>query len=160
MPTIDCIKNDFAEAIINHCKERGCKLKLVDLNNYVILKGEKVCERICIERQICDCLLFVVDTDVLIGLAELKSKNADAHEIKEKLTNGLEIASSILEKCCIEHEYVNFDFYLIVLAKSWPHAIEHRKIKNTRVMFRGKEYDILPKKCGLSFLDLISRLRK
>lgn len=101
-----------------------------------------------------------MDTDVLIALVELKSKNADANEIKEKLTNRLEIASSILEKCCIEHEYVNFDFYLIVLAKSWPHAIEHRKIKNTRVMFRGKEYDILPKTCGLSFPDLILRIRK
>jgi hypothetical protein len=159
MPTIDCIKNDFAETIINHCKERKCKLKLVDLNNYVILKGEKVCEKICSECKICDCLLFIVDTDILIGLVELKSKNANASEIEEKLTNGLEIASSILEKCCIEHEYVNFDFYLIVLAKSWPHAIELRKIKNTRVRFRGKKYDILPKKCGLSFTELVSSLK-
>lgn len=30
------------------------------------------------------------------GFAELKNKNADATEIEEKLTKGLEIASSIL----------------------------------------------------------------
>jgi hypothetical protein len=153
MPFIDRIKNNFAEEMVNHCSERSCKLKLVGLRNYVVLKGEKF----CIDRKICDCLIFTENADVLIALVELKSKNANATEIEEKLTNGLKIASSLLEKCSIEH--VNFDFYLIVLSKSWRPS-EYRVIVSRKVWLRGKRYDIIPKTCGLSFLDLILRIRK
>jgi hypothetical protein len=138
--------------MVTHCSERSCKLKLVGLGNYVVLKGEKMRG----DCKICDCLIFTENADGLIGLVELKSKNANATEIEEKLTNGLEIASRLLEKCGIK--YVNVDFYLIVLSKNWRSS-EYQVIKSRKVQFRGKRYDIIPRKCGLSFLDLISRLR-
>jgi hypothetical protein len=42
MPLLDRIKSNFAEEMVTHCSERSCKLKLVGLSNYVVLKGEKM----------------------------------------------------------------------------------------------------------------------
>jgi len=73
MPIIDYIKSDFAEEIV----------------------GEKICNN----RRICDCVIFTIEDEyVVIGIIELKSKTAHSSEIEEKLTNGLEIASDILEQ--------------------------------------------------------------
>jgi hypothetical protein len=157
MPTIDCIKNDFAEAIINHCEEKSCKLKLVGLNNYVILKGEKVREKICSERKICDCIIFTLGGEyVVIGIIELKSRTVHASEIEEQLTNGLEVALDILKKCNDEH--LKLDVYPIVLSKARSSS-ELRMIASKRIRVGGKKYDIIPKKCGLSFTESISSFK-
>ncbi len=150
---IDCIKSGFAEAIVNHCSERSCKLKLTGLSNHIILKGEKICN----DRRICDCIIFTIeDEQVVIGIIELKGRTAHSSEIEEKLTNGLEIASDILEQCNIER--FKSEFYLIALCKSLKSS-EYRIISSRKIYFRGKRYDIIPKKCGLSFFNLILRLR-
>lgn len=154
MPIIDCIKSDFAEEMVNHCSERSCKLKLAGQSNYVVLKGEKICNN----RRICDCIIFTIgDEYIVIGIVELKSKTAHSSEIEETLTNGSEVALNILEKC--NDERLKFDFYHIVLSKKWKSS-ELRMIESKKILVGGKEYNIITKKCGLSFLELILRLRK
>ena len=66
MPRIERIKSNFAEEMVTHCSERSCKLKLVGLSDYVVLKGEKMRG----DCKICDCLIFTENADGLIGLVE------------------------------------------------------------------------------------------
>ena len=154
MPTIDCIKNDFAEERVNRCSDRGCTLKLGGLSNSVILKGDGICK----DHKICDCIIFTPGGEyVVIGIIELKSRTVHASEIEEKLTNGSEVALDILEKCNDEH--LKFDFYHIVLSKEWSSS-ELRMIESKRIRVGGKEYNIITKKCELSFPELISRFKK
>jgi hypothetical protein len=127
MPIMDCIKGDFGREIVNQCSERSCKLKLTGLSDYVILKGERICNN----RKICDCIIFTMgDEYIVIGVVELKSRTAHSSEIEEKLTNGSEVALNILEKCNDEH--LKFDFYHTVLSKKWSSS-ELRIIESKRI---------------------------
>lgn len=152
MSVIDCIKGNFTDAIVARCSERGCKLRLSGLGNHVVLKGERVCK----DRRICDCIIFTRDSYVIIGIVELKSKTIHSGEIVEKLTNGSEIALDVLREC--SDNCPTFDFYHIILCKSW-HPSEYRVIVSRKIIVRGKRYDIIPRRCGVSFSALISSLK-
>lgn len=152
MVVINCIKNNYPNAIIPRCYEMGCHLRLNGLNNYVILKGERMCK----DRKICDCIIFTSDNYIIIGIVELKSKTVHSSEIIEKLTNGLKIALDILEEC--NDKCMMYEFYPIVLCKSW-HTSEYRIIIKGKIKIKGKRYNIIPKKCGISFSTVISSLK-
>jgi len=147
MPVINYIKSNFADAVIPRCSEMGCKLRLNGLSNYVVLKGESLCK----DRRICDCIIFT--GGIIIGIAELKSKTAHSSEIEEKLTNGLEIALNILEEC--RDNDIKFEFYHLVLAKKW-HSSEYKVLTRKKIVVKGKRYDIIPKRCEISFSEVIS----
>jgi len=156
MSVIDCINIEFADKTIKRCSEKGtgCKLKLDASYEHVILKGEKICN----DRKICDCIIFVNrDDTIIVGIVELESKHIDASAIEEQLMNGSKIALKILEKC--PDTYSESNFYPIVLAKGWGRASEHAVMKNIRIQFGSKKRRIITKKCGDSFLEMISQLK-
>lgn len=148
----DFIKSNFLDAIICRCFENDCGLQLNALSNYVILKGEKISQG-C---RICDCIVFIFAKEIIIGIVELKSKTVHSSEIKEKLTNGSEIALNILEGC--NNNRIKFEFYHVVLAKRW-HSSEYKAVTSKKIMVRGKRYDIIAKKCGESLSTIISCLK-
>lgn len=152
MRLINCIENNFTNAIIARCSERGCGLRLNGLNKHVVLKGETLCK----DRRICDCIIFTRDNCIIIGIVELKSKTIHPSEIVEKLTNGSGIALDILEKCSDNH--MKLEFYHLVLCKRW-HSSEYRVIISKKIIVTGKRYDIIPKRCGSSFSKLILSLK-
>jgi len=152
MSVIECIKSNFINAIIARCSEMGCRLKLDGLSNYVILKGERIYQ----DRRICDCIIFTRDDCIIIGIVELKSKTAHSSEIEEKLTNGSLIALDILERC--RDNRAKFEFYHLVLCKSWCSS-EYMVIISRKIIVRGKKYEIIPKRCGVSFSEVISGLK-
>jgi len=125
----------------------GCMLRLNGLSNYAVLNGERICKN----RRICDCIIFTEGN--IIGIAELKSKTTHSSEIEEKLTNGSKIALNILEEC--SGNDIKFEFYHLVLAKRW-HSSEYRIITSRKIIVRGKRYNIIPKRCGVSFSVVIS----
>ena len=147
MSVIDCIKNNFTNAIVPRCFEMGCMLNLNGLSNHVVLKGETICQN----RRICDCIIFT--EGIIIGIVELKSRTAHSSEIEEKLTNGSEIALNILDKC--SNNDMKFEFYHLVLAKKW-HSSEYKVITSRKIVVRGKRYHVIPKRCGISFSAIIS----
>ena len=144
MSAIDCIKDNYITAIINSCAEKGCKLELNDLEEHIVLKGEKILQ----DRKMCDCIIFLKH---VVGFVELKSKTVHATEVVEKLTNGTKAAIDILEGC---NNSTDFNFFHIVLAKKW-NSSEYRVITKKKIKIRGKRYDIIPKKCGTSFCQII-----
>jgi len=148
MSIINCIEHNFKNAIIPKCSEHGCSLKLDDLSNYVVLKGENVCK----SQPICDCIIFLENTNI-IGIIELKSKTAHSSEIEAKLTNGSKIALEILKMC----NDIKCKFYHIVLAKRWRSS-EYRVITQKKIKIEGKKYNIIPKRCGTYFSAVITRL--
>lgn len=149
MPVIRCIKSNFSGAIIACCSEKGCRLRHNGLTNYIILKGERICK----DRRICDCIIFIKDNGIIIGIIELKGKTIHVSEIIEKLSNGSEIALYILDKC--NDNSIRFEFYHIVLSKKISTS-EYKMITKRRIRIRGRSYNIIPKKCGVSFSTLIS----
>jgi len=156
MSVIDCINIEFADKTIKRCSEKGtgCKLKLNTSYEHVILKGEKICSN----RKICDCIIFVNQNNTLIvGIVELKSKHIGASGIKEQLTNGSKSALKILKEC--PDTYNESEFYPIVLAKGWGRASKHAMIRNAKIQFGSKKRRIITKKCGDSFLEIISQLK-
>jgi len=95
MQILNCIKNNYNNAVVTRCSEKGCELRLDGLKNYVVLKGEVICH----DRKICDYIIFKINSSIIIGIVELKSKTAHPGEIEEKLTNGSKMALNILTEC-------------------------------------------------------------
>lgn len=64
--------------------------------------------------------------------------------------------SKCSEKGCSKNK--SFIFYHLILFKRW-HPSAFRVISNKRVTIKGKRYNIIPKRCGISFSDVISGLK-
>ena len=153
MLDIASIRRNFAHALRRGCSESGCTLRLSNLGTYAVLKGEKICQ----DRKMCDCIIFVVDGSVVIGLVELKGKTVHASAVVEKLTNSSEIALDILDEYGDKRaENVLCHF---VLHRGLDSS-ERRKIGRSRIRIRGKAYDIKTKRCGTSFSAVISDFKR
>lgn len=153
MLDIDRIRSDFPHALRRHCSERGCTLRLDGLRNRVVLKGEEICQ----DRKMCDCIIFVVNSSVIIGIVELKSKTVHTSEVADKLTNSSEIAFGIFEKYADKHTKPRIHYLL--LHKGLDPS-EHRKIQKRRIEVRGEERNIVTIPCGDFFSRVISDFRK
>lgn len=154
MSIIDCIKDNYCDAVVSRCAEKECKLRLIGLDNYVILKGEKICKY----RKICDHIIFIGNDLISIIVVEFKSRNVRPSEIEEKLINCSIAAVDILEKRVGVDSLPKFEFYHLVVVRNWrPH--EYRKIVNTKLTIRGKRYDIIPKARNVSLFDLLLNYR-
>ncbi|MDI6864382.1 MAG: hypothetical protein QMC88_01840 [Thermodesulfovibrio yellowstonii] len=144
------MENKFNNPLVKCCEDMGCELRINNLSNYVILKGEKICK----DRKMCDCIIFIGENNtIIIGIVELKNKTIHANDIIKKLTHGSEIALDILKKCSNNH--MKFYFCHIVLGKRWDSS-EHKVITNKKIIIRGKKYNILTMKCGVSISKAIS----
>ena len=153
MLDIDCVKSNFAQAIVKRCSESGCTLSLAGLGEHVVLKGEKIYR----DRKMCDCIIFVVNGSVIVGIVELKSGTVDSKDVIKKLTNSSEVALNILKKCTDNH--ADFRFYHIVLCNARWKTIELKNMKKG-LKVRGKKYSIIAKRCGISFSAIISKFKK
>jgi len=105
----------------------------------------------------CDCIIFVVNSSVIIGIVELKSKTVRTSEVADKLTNSSEIALDISEKYADKR--VKPTFHHLLLHRGLDGS-ERRKIGRSRVRIRGKAYDIKTKRCGTSFSAVISDFKR
>lgn len=144
------IIDNYKNALVNKCKESNCLLRLDGLNNYFILKGEKICSN----YRVCDCIIFIIKNNLfIVGLVELKSKTIHADEIREKLINCSKIASDILGK--IGYKQFNLKFIHIVLFKGGISKSEYKVLTKNRLKINGIKHNIVLKKCGVKFIDLI-----
>jgi hypothetical protein len=150
MAVLKCIAKEFNHAVIKTCSDAGCTLKLSGLKDYIVLKGEVVYQN----QPVCDCIIFVEHKKLLAGVVELKSKTVDVSKVRLQLANGLKIVFKAFNKCGIEPE--QFKCFVVVLAKKWRKS-EYNVIKSKKVEFQGRKYYILPKRCGVSFAEIISK---
>ena len=160
MLDMDRIKSDYTHALRRRCSERGCTLRLGGLGNHIVLKGEELySDRQKRRLPMCDCIIFVADGSIIIGIVELKSRTADPDQIEKKLTNSSRIALDILGKYL--DSLIEPEFYHIVLCKKWRTA-EHTAIRNRKIKVRGKsrKYDIITDHCGVSLSTVISKYKK
>ena len=102
----------------------------------------------------CDCIIFSMENDFIIGLVELKSKTTHAGEISEKLNNASKIALDILGN--FDESSFKIRFFPVLLSKGYKDT-ELRSMRKEKINFRGKKYDIICKRCGTSFSDIISK---
>ncbi|MFN3384145.1 MAG: hypothetical protein ACK401_04550 [Archaeoglobaceae archaeon] len=122
-------------------------MQLKGLKEYIILKGEEICEG----RKACDCIVYSsIDDKLIVAVVELKSKDVHASEIREKLENCLNETSRILEECC---HHAKAEFHLLVLHKGMSRP-EYNMITSKEIEFKGEEHPILLEKCGSSFSEI------
>ena len=153
MALIDCIKSHFSDKTISRCSERNCKLQLDDLSDYVLLKGEAFYS----DRKMCDCIIFTIRGEsIAIGLIELKSKKIDVSAVEEKLENGVKAVSEILDVC--DHRYLSYEFYPILLHNGARSSML-RMIRPRKILFKGRSYGIITKKCETSFYEIMEIFR-
>jgi len=149
------ILEDISEKYKSHlkckCEENKCNLNLKGYRKKIILKGEKCVDNGC---KICDCLIFIHEKeDILIPIIELKSNSYKAKDVVEKFSNSLEHCEKVLSEC--SGNDIKFKVFLILLAKSHRSTAEFTKIKDTKIKYKSKKYNIRCKNCGDSLKEII-----
>jgi hypothetical protein len=144
VPVIDQISSEYDYAVVESCREGGCRLDIDITHHRIILKGEKLCPN----QRICDNIIFVENNVIEIILVEFKSRNVNVREVEEKLETCSRKALSVFGEF-----YGNTSFSLchIVISRSWrPH--EYRILKSRRLTIEGKRYSISigSENCSLS----------
>lgn len=142
------IPQQLKHAEINRCCESGCVLKLHNVKNYFVLKGEKISD----VDQMCDCIIFHDDGRLNIALVELKSGSPRTSELINKLANSGNLMSQFFRTSSHGSSYRIFP---ILLAKHYRPP-EFHLLRKATVKIQGKKYPIRLKKCGEGFLDVIS----
>jgi hypothetical protein len=149
MSLIDNLKTKYQDNLMARCEESNCKLRLNGCGNYLILKGEELLD----DQKICDCI--VITENIIIGIVELKSKSFHASEIVEKMYNTSIVALNILNQhkgCLLKYKLCH-----MILAKSYGTS-EYRVLSTRKLTIAGRRYSILPKRCGVTFSNIISNL--
>jgi hypothetical protein len=159
------ISNKFSKAIITKCSEKGCTLKFDGLGNFVAFKGEELIKDSMFKKllpdligisgndpNICDCIIFKANGDIIIGIIDLKSHNPSLSHAKEQLENGSKVVMAILKE--IIGKIPKYNLFPIVLAKSFASS-QIRKAHNLEIRVSGVKYIIIRKECGYSFSKII-----
>ncbi len=151
--SIDCIEQHFEHALLNQCSEQGCTVNLRQIPNRVVLKGEKLVRE---GESICDCLFFPFENGkYTVALVKLKSKNVDVSLVVKQLTNGTRKAFEILSQCGIDAK--NTRWYHFLYSKAIGSAAQ-KVLRDSKVSFEGRQFNIIRKRCGASLHEAIERL--
>lgn len=151
---LDNIRTRFSDAVVTRCSEKGCVLRLDDLGNYVALKGEQLRKDL---MRMCDYIIFIMERCIIIGVVELKSGKPDTDVVVQQLNNGKEIALDILDKCADYN--TKPEFYLLVLSGGWNPS-QFKMLQRKKIEIRGKGYEIITRRCGAKFSDVLRENRK
>ena len=93
----------------------------------------------------CDLILFHIDDtqNSLIGVPmELKGGDVDASEAVSQLREGARIVDSFVPKD------VEIDLVFVLVHGEGIHKAQLRRLKTSRVTFRGEEFPINTTRCG------------
>ncbi len=152
MSILKCLKSLYQDAAEEKCDEAYCKVDLSGLNEYVLLKGE----RLCPDQPMCDCIIFLMKNHLLIvGVVELKSKTVRLTQVISQLTGGIRCAFEAIREC--RGDWGAAKLHVLVLAKRWKTSVL-KTLKNSyksRIEFQGKHHYVLTRRCGIRFSDII-----
>ena len=148
-PVFRYIIENYSYAVVTQCSEQSCKLKLDCLSQfseYVILKGEKL----GISDKICDYLIFLRKSKIIICAIEMKAKNWAPDKVKEQIENGWIKAQKIIQetKQSISIEHLSL---IPMLLKKRSNPIDVRQLKKYKI---GKQ-SIIIRNCGLSLSQVL-----
>lgn len=153
MCIIKDIEKKYEPQKIRKCSEKQCSINMKGYPNKIILKGEK-----CIGNQekICDCLIFIHESDrLIIPIVELKSNSIKDSDVIEKFYNTLRQCDKVICDCNNGNK-LECNYYLILLAKSFKSTIEFLKLKDTKIHYGKRDYRIRFKSCGGSLKEIIN----
>ena len=135
-------ESKYVAAKIKRCSEGKCNIKLDNISENIILKGEKLCN----DKKINDCMVIVFEEN-MICLVELKSRIAHVNNVFEKLHNGTLVILDLLKEAKVNIK--DYDFIHIVLHKR-IHSIDSKIIKSKKIKIFKNSYDVISKSCGIS----------
>lgn len=136
----------FGHAIVPRCRDQGCRIGCAKLPRHAILKGEILVA----DRPMCDCVIVIDSSPVVVALVELRSRSVDATKVVKKLQNATAVATQIMARIGLT------DYVLahMVLARGWRTS-EYRVLTSNSVAHLGRHYHILPRRCGCELNDVL-----
>ena len=142
------VNDKFGKAVINGCCERRCKLGLVGISNYIILKGEKAMPG----QKTCDCVVIHGTSPPRIVFVELKSGGVKSKQVIDKFSNALEFFSHNVIK---DRAY---DISMLLLVKRRLPKTFYTVIREHGFKLKGKKYYIITLPCGKELADVYKEL--
>ena len=145
------VNNALSEAVMGDCCERKCKLGLVGISDFAVLKGEKVVKK----QKICDCIIIQNTTPPRIVLVELKSGGVKPNQVINKFSNALQLISefnSVLfnnQECRV---------MMLLLVKRRLSKTLRTIIRSHGFKLKGKRHFIITSHCGRELADVYKEL--
>lgn len=143
--SLEGIREEYGEG--RSCSERGCKLKTGGLN-CVIINAEK--HRANANESMCDCIVFVDNKRIVVGICELKSGGVDVRQVEKQLRAGVNLA----EKICATH-VKGAKPRMIPILLTHPSPIDTLKLSVTKVRVCGRDRSIVQRPCNTRMSDIM-----
>ena len=134
----------FGCAIHAACCERGCKLGLTGIFNYVVIKGEDVAKN----SRACDCIIIHGTDPPSVSLVELKSGNVKNTQVMEKFLSSADIIPRVVRDVFGSKKY---KLGLLLLVK-------HRKRQSFYRFWRTQKFKIMGERYSMQILPCGSEL--
>lgn len=138
------IRDVFECAVHTTCCERGCRLGLTGIFNYVVIKGEDVSKN----NRACDCIVIHGADPLRVTLVELKSGNVKNTQVMEKFLSSADIIPRLKRDVFGSKKY---KLQLLLL-------IKHRKRRSFYRFWRTHKFKIMGERCSLRVLPCGSKL--
>lgn len=153
------IYESFEDCFVDICKKRGCKLHIASIKHFaLILDCDKYQEKLNIQEEICDYIIFARPkiSLIVIGVVELKSGRADVEKACNQIKKGAQIAEEITQGIKKAHL-----FPILVHTGHLKHhgksinSMQAKEITKERIIFKGKNYIIYLEESGGSFCRIL-----
>ena len=145
------VRDALSEAVMSGCCERKCKLGLVGISNFVVLKGEKVVKK----QNNCDYIIIQNTTPPQIVLVELKSGGVKHDQVIKKFSNTLQWISEFNSVRFNNQEY---RVTMLLLVKRRLSKTLRTIIRSHGFKLKGKRHFIITSHCGLELADVYKEL--
>ena len=134
-------------------KDKGCVLDLQDLASCVSIRADRKEDPLVDHtQQMCDCIIFWVPAELIVGIVEMKSTGRDALEIHQQIQNGWKLAARLIQKAGSLHR-VNTIILAALKRRRWNPMVV-RKMDKLRVRISKKGLKIHLKRSGTHLRDL------
>lgn len=161
MNPLEKISNDLQDCLTNTCVQNKCKLVIGNIKNLsIIMDCDKYKNKNNIVEEICDFIIFTYKklNIFVIGAIELKSGRVDIDKAIKQIKN----CAIIADKKTFHIKNLKFIPILVYIKNLKLHGKtikvnELRKLKKSKIQFRGKKFGIYPTKSDTNYRIILKK---
>lgn len=147
------LRSRFQAAVADSCSKRGCVFSLdslnrrptvIDADRYAALTGHR--------GEICDYFVFPATPEILAVAVEMKAGGVDARHAVRQLAAGARVTETMTQGRNVA------SFYPLLLSQAVGHPSEVKLLGKSKVQFRGRNYPVIRKRCGVKLSAVMPEL--
>lgn len=143
----------FGAAVADSCSKRECSLSFESLSHRpTVIDADKYSVLTDHRGPICDYFVFPVHPEILVLVVEMKTGGFDARHAVRQLVAGAKVVETMTQGRKVA------SFWPLLLSEAVGHPSKVKVLGRSKVSFRGRNYPVTRKRCGVKLSVVIPEL--